>query len=609
MNLRSLTANIRQNTVANNHLPAKRQQTMKKIFYLFVLLIPQGLIQAQTGLNFDASAYTYVSIPYIENTFNYHDFTIEAWVYPESNNEGVIFGMGDYDDVDKAIEVKIYGGYFSVWHWYDNWTNIYPVTPNTWYHIAYTYNASTKTGYFYVNGTYIGSYTFGGYLDVESNSMYGSIGFSGWNRYFDGTIDELRVWNVERSSSEIADNMNSTVCTGDPNLVAYFQFEDGKPCANNSNVTMLQENSGNYNGTFQGYWAFNGCTGNFTQGILGTCNGLRTIPSSNICGGELVKLFPVIPDAKVIKWQINSGTFWEDMLDGYNFMGYNKDTLLIVPTKEMRDYRIRAIYSANEMTDTTGEEILPLETYAPEMYVYDWTVYLDNTGKASLPKYYFVGWAYDNCSLADTTVSRTEFDCSDLGNTVQVAVTLSDINGNSTTQYSYITVSNYYDIGVQCVGNQTRYSPTELYTVKGTDLDPAVSNCNYTLVNDYNHSNTLDGAQFPRGTTTVQWKVDDGMGNVDSCYFDVIVNYMAGIETVDPDNLVIYPNPSDGLFYISLNNPVQKLEVRDLSGKIVLMDKNLQPNRTIDLSSFENGVYFICIQTDKKTYVQKLIKR
>jgi hypothetical protein len=64
------------------------------------------------------------------------------------------------------------------------------------------------------------------------------------------------------------------------------------------------------------------------------------------------------------------------------------------------------------------------------------------------------------------------------------------------------------------------------YTTVGTEFDPAYVNDNcpgYNWSNDYNNSNTLAGAVFNPGTTTVLWTVTDAEGLTATCSLDVVV--------------------------------------------------------------------------------------
>ncbi len=74
------------------------------------------------------------------------------------------------------------------------------------------------------------------------------------------------------------------------------------------------------------------------------------------------------------------------------------------------------------------------------------------------------------------------------------------------------------------------------------------------------------------------------------------------------NSVSIYPNPSKGVFNISMSNfePSTTYDLTDLSGKPIV-SKKLITNNTIDLLHLSKGVYFIKIQTKKNTFIEKLI--
>jgi hypothetical protein len=45
--------------------------------------------------------------------------------------------------------------------------------------------------------------------------------------HFNGSMDELRLWNVVRTQTQMLTNMNSTIPTSSAGLVAYFKFDEG----------------------------------------------------------------------------------------------------------------------------------------------------------------------------------------------------------------------------------------------------------------------------------------------------------------------------------------------------------------------------------------------
>jgi hypothetical protein len=66
-----------------------------------------------------------------------------------------------------------------------------------------------------------------GSIVTNSSSLYigASSGFSG--RLFDGKIDEVRIWNIARTETEIRDNMSFSIDGTELGLISYWQFNDG----------------------------------------------------------------------------------------------------------------------------------------------------------------------------------------------------------------------------------------------------------------------------------------------------------------------------------------------------------------------------------------------
>lgn len=72
---------------------------------------------------------------------------------------------------------------------------------NVWSHIAVTYNSSTTTFMTYVNGVSDGNIVIAGTPTSNTDSLYFSKGI---NSPFAGILDEIRIWNISRTGTEIA---------------------------------------------------------------------------------------------------------------------------------------------------------------------------------------------------------------------------------------------------------------------------------------------------------------------------------------------------------------------------------------------------------------------
>jgi hypothetical protein len=122
-----------------------------------------------------------------------------------------------------------------------------------WFHMAFTADTANSQARLFIDGTLVSeTHTMEDgspipNLPVCSNTAPILIGglppFP--NNYLDGMIDEVRVWNVARSSSEIAQDYNRLVNPTTPGLVGYWNFDesigdqhiyDSSPFGNNGNL-------------------------------------------------------------------------------------------------------------------------------------------------------------------------------------------------------------------------------------------------------------------------------------------------------------------------------------------------------------------------------------
>ena len=97
-----------------------------------------------------------------------------------------------------------------------------------WVHFAMTYDQTALT--LYVNGTYAAGVQgarkmAGGMLATARTAL--TIGGNPRGAYFNGYLDEFRLWNVARTQEEIMANMNQPLVGDEAGLVGYWKFDDG----------------------------------------------------------------------------------------------------------------------------------------------------------------------------------------------------------------------------------------------------------------------------------------------------------------------------------------------------------------------------------------------
>ena len=106
----------------------------------------------------------------------------------------------------------------------DNQNSGLSASMDQWAHLAMTYDGSAVK--LFVNGVEKASKTSSGNM-LSTMSSQLTIGGNPRGSYFNGMIDEFRVWNVARSASDITSTMNKPLAGNEPGLVAYFKFDDG----------------------------------------------------------------------------------------------------------------------------------------------------------------------------------------------------------------------------------------------------------------------------------------------------------------------------------------------------------------------------------------------
>ena len=167
--------------------------------------------------------------------------TIELWF--QANGPGVLVDeLGSYPNVnwhDSQIEVvttatnNAYANVLvSVWPLPSPWLTVGQVLYGTWNHVALTYNQTNTTLVGFLNGVPTSSTS----VSRQAPQKYGyglfyGVGMGdtttlGSGAYFNGQIDEFRLWNVARNTNDIQANLNRPLAGNEPGLVAYWQFDE-----------------------------------------------------------------------------------------------------------------------------------------------------------------------------------------------------------------------------------------------------------------------------------------------------------------------------------------------------------------------------------------------
>jgi len=178
---------------------------------------------ASRALNFDGTD-DYVDLGNAAELNISGNLTLEAWIYADDYNQAgrIISKWG----ISSGYEIDLYMGNirFNLNQFVIMQTSITSYN-GTWVHVAGT--KSGNTGTLYINGVSVGSGFAQSTINTSPNNLLiGRMANLGTNS-FNGTIDEVRIWNVTRTASEIFDHYNTPLVGTESGLVGLWHLDEG----------------------------------------------------------------------------------------------------------------------------------------------------------------------------------------------------------------------------------------------------------------------------------------------------------------------------------------------------------------------------------------------
>lgn len=229
--------------------------------------------------------------------------TIEAWVNPSTAGT-VLFGWGTQTTRGMSMIGTGTSGIIYFWGQGADTPSNGTLTLGTWNHIAFTYDGTTVT--IYINGVFDTS------LQRNLNTHASDLTFSrqpiSWWPEYNGALDEVRIWDIALTETEIQDQMNCQLSGSESGLIAYYRFNEGTAGQNNASVNTATDLSGSGNNATLNNFALNGATSNWVAGSPAVANsicvGPPVIPTMSewalILFGLIVLSFGVV---SVMRWQ------------------------------------------------------------------------------------------------------------------------------------------------------------------------------------------------------------------------------------------------------------------------------------------------------------------
>ncbi|MGX1024426.1 T9SS type A sorting domain-containing protein [Psychroflexus sp. MBR-150] len=107
------------------------------------------------------------------------------------------------------------------------------------------------------------------------------------------------------------------------------------------------------------------------------------------------------------------------------------------------------------------------------------------------------------------------------------------------------------------------------------------------------------------------WNNDITNGSFDTLLSNAVCSPILGVEEISDveNNLIIFPNPSQNIFTITLkNNFIKEVEMINESGQTIFRKENINNSQyLLDIGNSVNGIFFLKVTDDKKTILYRKI--
>jgi len=214
-------------TITAQYSEGENTQEARKDVSIFTIC-PSG-----SALDFDGVG-DYVDVPDSPSLdISGDEITITAWINVNTiDGRHVIAAKTANGDNTWLVEINPYTCGDGKLYFYLNAGNTEgalcsngSTSADKWCHVAFAYDGNDKA--IYIDGQFDSSNADSG--NIPTNGQPVRIG--NWSgtpaRYFNGLIDEVRVYDRALSAGEIQANMHTKPDTTEPNLVAYWDFDEG----------------------------------------------------------------------------------------------------------------------------------------------------------------------------------------------------------------------------------------------------------------------------------------------------------------------------------------------------------------------------------------------
>jgi hypothetical protein len=663
-----INANVFQNTPISSATLIVPAQTKALYQVASVWQNFGSIFEPATHLNFDG-VNDRVELPNESNFDFTSTFSMEAWIRvtsftqewqtviskgaegPRIHRFGVsdfiAFGTGPSNDLVSTVSVN----------------------DGNWHHIAATCNNGFKS--LYVDGVLQGTQNVGTPLVTNNDNVRIGSQIDSYSpiRAFHGDIDDVRIWNVARTAEQINGSRNCELQGTEAGLVANYKFNQGLDAADNTSITTLTDATANANNGTLVNFTKTGTTSNFlagspvttgsiipsvatvttpvtyNQGATATAltatvgaNGSNLVWYTTATGGTGATTAPT-PDTT------NPGntSYW---VASTNANGCESARTEIVVT-------VNASIPATHLNFDGTNDYVTSGNILPSSYTKEAMIFLvSNTGSNNIIS------GSDSAGQHAFWVPNMRLSAGHNGNwgSVQDAVNLAlntwyhvAVSYDSATQTlrlykNGVLISTATNIPAPINGNQVLIGSYDNGNLFNGNMDEVrIWNKVLTATDIMNHMNCeLQSAetglvayyQFNQGNdsadNTTITTLTDASGNANNgtltnfARTGTTSNFLMGSPIVTgttcttlnttsfeiANNIKMYPNPTNNFVMVAVNNLTNaKLQVLDITGKILMNQVLNTSSNTIDVQQLPTGMYLFKVSSNEGTTTSKIVKQ
>lgn len=434
----------------------------------------EGVAQNFAGaLHFDGTN-DYVDIPSSAANSLTNTWTLEGWFKPDAL-PATWQALIAKDEIPWPASLWLNGPNVEIWFGASGTASLVSVqTLNVgeWVHLAATFDHGDMR--LYINGVLDNQVAYVGATPTSPTPYH--LGYGETTYYYQGEMDEVRIWNRPRNLNEIQSTLTCELDGDECNLVHYFNFNNPAAFPGQANPTQVVagDSALTANGTLVNF-ALTGNTSNWvlqSDSVGDNCSLLGdnvlpiVLPFDTVTvnlAGLFTLLTPAVVDSASCDYYSGIDTMW--VVPDTVICGMNGTTGYLF------------VQDSAGLIDSAAFILEVIDVAPPVLFTNDITIWLDGTGNASILPVALDSASFDNCQIAQFASSDSTFTCANVGvNTV--ILTATDTNGLSTSGNVLVTVLDTFPPTVIAL-NATIYLPaTGTFTLDTSLIDGgSTDNC------------------------------------------------------------------------------------------------------------------------------------